>query len=835
MATFPIFTSYPTFSGITKEGFVPASKNNTDVVAPEVKLYIEGVQVPFQSISVNQTYNSMPTADIQVPPESGLLDITKGYEPKVHIFYRDDNYGGFRLLFWGVIKSNNYSRSRSQSSTYISFHCVHKNFVLDQVKLDFSGWANPNSESLTNSNPNQAAKPNSLNSISMVIEAMSGISGVATTEEAISPANTNIAAVPTDKIDQSLSKFLPRLEGIPGITLNLWNQIKKGAYTNKLDNLALSGMYIPLIEEGIGFFKRMSGHPFLESKLQGSKSSYCTLKNGKEVKILIPPCSRVSISSAVQKDLTIKNISSIVGFSGELTSYLTLITDFINYCKYDISTLSSPAEINADPSVFVDDVNVSGVEKCTIETIIKPQIPFYYSPACNVLLPRMYSSVNVSQEEGSTPTRIAALHDALPPSGGGMNTTFNAPNSVRESIAYNAMLKGVGSVDNLNIGATLGNSFFIPGKYEQGVGMRPSRVTLPWWLALLSADKQSEGRVGQEIMPEKGTAEYNNLVISTAEWRARYATKIDYQGSAITTVYDPTKNNLNPYDPTNTSLQPYHRVMFSTLDYEFSEKVASSRSGFVEGIFNPYIIPGYPMDVVDDSPNHPSFHGYCTSVTHSISSRSISTGISMVAVMTYAELSNFYTMPVAPYLQTALNMVNATIDEDLYSASPAGDTSAFSDTRSTLIQNPEAKAAADSFYRQVLGVGATSPDDLVHFPTGRAYPLLRAGGILVPRVIEGSAPNIKTHAKSAREKDDYYSSVGNLRLVSRPIESMESIATKFNYNFIPLDKNLYNSSRVNYVNPILASSLFLEPGASLFLDYMETSDFINLIKSRLKV
>lgn len=835
MATFSLFKSVGTFYGTTKHKAIPAGLNNTDVIAPDFKLYIEGVQVPFEAMSINQTYNSLPTADISIPPESGLLDITRGYEPKVHIFYKDDNYGGYRLLFWGHIKSNSYSRSRSAGSTSITFHCEHKNALLNGLTLDYTGWSNPSAESSTNPGITQSAKPQAFSSAQMIITALEGIEGVAGTDELITGSNVKIDSVPTNKVDPSLEKIAPRLIGMPGVIVNLWNQIKKGAYVSKLDNLALSTMYIPLYEEGLSYFKRMAGHTILESSLQSSKSGYCHVSGLPEVKILVPPCFRSPMISAIQSELAVKNLFSMSGFSGEMTTFPEIVNSIMLYSKYDVSTLASPAEVSADVTKYIEDLNVSGVEKVAIETIIKPQIPFYYSPTCNVLLPRMYSSVQINQSESSVPTRVTALHDSHPVAGGNnLHLSFIAPHSVREAIAHNALLKGVDGVRDLNIGATMGFSFHIPGKYEMGSGIRPFRVTMPWWLVMLTSEKDAEGKVGNyEQYPEKGTKDYNNMMILTSEWRSRYATRINEQDDQIKVVYDSSKNNLNQNDPLNP-IKPYQRIMFSTVDYEHSEKVATSRSGFVEAVFNPYIVPGYPMDVIDDSPNHPSFHAYCTSVTHSITPRSISTGIGMIAVTTYAELSNYYTPSVTPFLQTALNLVNANIDESLYATSLKGDPEPFKNPVSTIIQNPVAKDTANTFYRQVLGVGAAAPDDLVHFATGRAYPLDRKAGILVPRVLGGGGfqPDLHPHSHKARETDDYYSVVGNLRMTSRPIESRESIAAKFSYNFIDLDKDLYNGTFVNYVNPRLADNLLLEPGASLFLDYMETKDLIDIAKAR---
>jgi hypothetical protein len=836
MAKFDVnYSSKLTYKGTTFGKPVDATKNNTDVIALEFKLYIEGVQVIFESISISQAYGTKPTADIQIPPESGLLDITKGYEPKVHIFYRDDNYGGDRLLFWGRITACSYSKSRQQGSAYITFHCEHKS----QLTLDFTGWASPQNETQLDPNINQGVKPAGFNSNAMIISAMAGVDGISTNAERIVPENLDIKTAPVNKLDSDLTLLEKRYWGMPGVAANLWNQIKKGGYMSQVNNLALSKMYIPLYEEGISFFKRMSGHPSLETKLQNSKEPYCNIDKNL-VKIIIPPYCRTSMISAVQRELTVRNLGNMVGFSGELTSFDRLLGEFYFNNKYDIITLASPAEIEVDPAKYVDEVNKAGVEKMAIETIVKPQIPFYYSPTCNVILPRMYTGIQVNQDQGSVPTRITATHDAYPnEESTKMGVSFKGPPSFREAVALNSALSKAtpstssttnlsGATSPLDISSTKGNSFFIPGKYEQGMGIKHQKIALPWWLVILASDKSSQGPQGnQETSPKVGSEEYNDMIATAAEWESRYSLKITEEDGTVTNVPQASKKGLNPYDPLNKNIFPHERVMFSSIDYEYSQRVAASRNGTIEALFNPYVIPGYPMDVIDDSPNHPSFHGFCTGVTHTITSRSVYTTISFTNAVSYAELSNYYIPPVSPFLSSALKMTNAEFKEGAASAT-FGDLSVVKSTASVLIQNPKAKAQADIFYREVLGVGAAAPDDLLHFSTGRAYPVERRAGILIPKVLPGGdmTPDIKPRQRTARIEDDYYTSVGNMRLIARPIESKDSIGSKFEYNFIDLNPLMYNDSFVNYVNPKLAQNFFLEPGASLFLDYMDTEDFI---------
>lgn len=828
MATFDTSYKSSIFYNGKIDGAIPADKNNTDLLAPEFKLYIEGIQVPFSAISISQSYGNKPVASIQIPPQSGLLDITRGYEPKVHIFFRDDNYGGDRLLFWGTIKAASYQLDRQNGSSFISFSCEHKNAVLNQVTLDFGGWAAEAMPNKTDPNENSAIKPSAFNSTSMIIAALEGIVGLSTDANRIIKTNSEIEKAPVNLLDIELIKLQKRFEGMPGIVFNLWNQLKKSALTRKFDSLAMTKMYIPLVEEGISYFKRMSGHTFLEKQLNSSRQPYCVQASKEWKQLIIPPFCKNPIASAVQAEIAAMTISNIANFSGELTSFEELIYRMLGVAEYDVLTLASPAEINIDPDIFVDKVSERGVEKVTVETIIKPQIPFYFSPICNVVLPRLVSDIQINQAESATPTRISATHDARPGQGNGINTSIKGPPTYREATAYAQALHG-SSANNLklDLALTKGPSWFVPSKYEQGSGIRHEKIAIPWWLVILTSDKENQGPTArQEVAPTKSTDAYNSLLAMSAEWKSRYSNYITEEDGIIKVVSDPLKDGLNPYDMLNPSVQPHERILFSKIDYEYTKRITATKNGTVNMVFNPYIIPGYPMDVIAANPNHPSFHGFCTSVTHSITSRSLSTSVSMTNVVTYAELSNYYIPPIAPYLQMALNMVNAEFDQTQYGISQPGDTKPVKSTKSTLIQNQNAKASADQFYRSVLGVGAAAPDDLVHFETNTPYSLERAAGILRPNITPGTTPGVPVAENSAKQSSDYLSVVGNLRLISRPIESKESIEYKFKYFFVDLDPKLYNDSFVNYVNPLLAQDLFLEPGASLFLDYMETKDFI---------
>lgn len=844
MAKFSPFSSSLIYSGVIKDKPIEKAKNNTDVVAPEFRLYIEGIQVPWTGISVSQQYAALPTAMISLPPSPGLMDILRGYEPKVHIFYRDDNYGGLRLLFWGHAKDVSYSKDRASGSTSISFQCSHKNDLMNSFTLDYLGWAGESDQPLVDpnaANQGNAVKMDKFNSKSTIVAALEGVIGVATTSEELTFTNggteAKVADLPSNKLPPSLGDSKARLVGMPGVAINLWNQVKKSALASPKTNLAFWGMWKPLVEGGLGYFNRMSGHPVLEEKLQSSTQPYCVKASSKSYQIITPPYFRTSAISAQQREIATESIFSSVTFSGELTTFPELQATLMDACQYDVITLSSPAEVPVDPLVYSENPSQEGLPKVAVETIIKPRIPVYFSPICNVVFPRMFSSLSISQAESGVPTRIGAAVQFVPGQNSGQTgVTYRGPSPVREAVAYNNALNG-GSTSYFDLGATKGFSYSIPSTYEQGRGIHPEKVAIPFWLSMMIADKsETSTSGGSEAPAQKASEEYNTAMLLAKEWSTRYAVDIYMEDDTIKITPNPAKEGLNIYNITTPSLFNYERLMYSTVDYEYTTRVASSRSGVVSGPFNPYIIPGYPMDVLDESPDNPSFHGFCTSVTHSISPSSVETTIGMAAVMSYAELSNYRVPSLAPYLMSSLNMVNGVINTRNRDGGSIGDLTPYTSVCSGILQNPEAKATADLFYRQVLGVGAVAVDDLLHFASGRMYKVDRNKDTLIPRISDKTSA-IPSELKSVghgvdysgRISDDNLSYVGNLRLVGRPIETKDSIASKFSINFIDLKPELYNNTFVNYINPMLKTDFLLEPGASMFLDYMETSEFIKTL------
>lgn len=855
-----VFQTNGIFQGT--EGAASTVDNTTDVIYQNIKLYVEGIQVPFEDISISQTMGELPSAYFSIPPQAGLMDIARYYQPKVHIFFTDNNLGGDRLLFWGHIIAPNYTKSRSAGMATIGFRCVHKNNLIHQLMLDYTGYVSNATTNVTNPNDNDAvAKINNLNSTQSLIDALKGITSMQTQDtDLIDPSNTDILNADVTKLAQRWSKFQNRYVGMPASIMNMWNQLKKACYTDTSLNTILSRIYIPLLEDGIGFFDRLSGHYYLENIIQTTKQAYCaeagTSTSAASTVAMVPPAYRLPSVSAISSTLGVEVISNTLGFSGELTDFYQLFSQFYQAFEYEMVTLASPASVPVDPTVTIspDSPSIAATTPMmAVETIIKPQTPFYYSPKCNVLFPKMYSEVSITQEEEIIPTRLTAFHPSLPVNAQGFGTNYRGPQSIRESIAVGAALvesetfastPETGSpstpASDINLLNTTGQSFNVPGKYEQGRGLKPMKIVMPQWLAQLTKGRTADNDPTTEVWPAQGTVDYQNLLNLYAAWVDRYGYDIVVDDNGVPSkVRNTNKDRLNPYS-TQAGIAAFQRLLFASVDYEYTKLAAQARSGMILGIFNPYIIPGYPMDVLSESPNDPSFHGVCSSVTHSITSRSIQTTIGMVGAMTYSEMSNYYIQPLHPWLQTALNMINVTYgaqtsaapsgfnSPQVYAntANPSSDTQEYGDVsnvtsvRQTLIGNSNAAITAGTFYQSVLGIGAAAPDDIYDFANGQGIPISRTSGAWS----QGSPTSLTL--PNGGEANDYLTAVGNLRLVSRPIEGKQAIQNKYQISFVDLTPANYGTSAEQYQNPVLSADLLLEPGASMFLDYDETDVFI---------
>lgn len=676
----------------------------------DYRVYIEGIQVPFNSIRISNVYQQNPTADISLPPFSGLQEIGRNYQPKVEIFFRDYNYGitpnetisgatratqqdGYKLIFSGIIgaMSDTKSISSNGAQQQITLQAVHPSRILSDILIRYSSQLVQGALNETDPTATGATTTAEFSRETAMIKALQGISATAGED-----SHQNVA---------DAAEAL-RLQGTPGMIRVLWNILKLDARRNigSNDSEAMTDMFTPMVEDGIKFWKRMTGHPTIESGIATSTYNFKPEENAKanpdvdNKPTMIPLTYKTFVGEAAQKELSVAALQSLqAGMpSPEVGSYGQLVTMMLDLLEYDMITLNSPVS-RADGSI--------------IEYITKPRLPYYYAPICNVLLPNMYYSFNVQSMYSATPTRTVNLANPTAGLAGmgqmGPSITYTSPHSVR-------FARGGGASGNLGSSRSSYNNKV--GKYEWGQGIRAQVTQLPTKYNLMRGyleEKDTEGG-GTEIIG--------------AEYNAAY--------QAWNTMY-PGNPNYNPLG-TNSGIASFERLNFLYADQEFAQETAKARQGSATGVFNPYAIVGYPMDIVDPVPSRDSYHGFCTSITHDISADGMSsTTYGLTSVSTFAELAKFNLPAINPYLMATFDLAE---DPRIY-----GNTAGY--------------IKACQVYQEVLGVGAAEPALLQDYNTGTMIPFTRTADTGGHWTTDGEGP--------------FYDTVqGSLMLVARNITSL---------------------------------------------------------------
>lgn len=794
-----------------------ATKSFTDAIFQGIKLYIEGVGVPFNAISITSGVGGLPSANISVPVQAGLMDIARFYQPKVHVFFedriRDYDEGDpakDKLLFSGLISGVSYMKSKGLSAgTAINFSCVHKYFPIKECLIDYSGWLNNDKNS---PNAGNAVKSDTPNSKAAVIEALKGVKGVSTTEagnkETVVGEGNPEGRI--DLIPDFLAEVKDRLMGMPGILVNYWNQLKRSSYNKSLsfngnyENEAFVKMYEKLFESGLKFFHRVGGHYPIEFAIENTRQESCPKDPNNSKPILIPPCSQNFMKSSAQAEMAISNINSMLQNSGEVTTIYQIFDNFYNSVDYELITLASPAEAplppsmedltagestgnandNADAAQSVDNASTMlgvAVPTYAIDTIVKPKLPFYFSPTCNVLFPGMYQSINVQYDEMNIPTRVDAMNNESIGRNVPWFTHFRAPHSIRKAISQK--IAGFDSTVTPNLMASTASSAGAIGLYEQGRGVKMEQMAFPRWLAMYSHSATGANGGSTDKAPDKDDdpTAYAGLEKLRKGWEKRY----------------PGEEAMNPYSKEAAGINSHHRILFGAADYYYTQVFARSKAGTVECPFNPFIVPGYPMDILEKNPLYPSFHAQCQQVTHTLTAESCSTTVQFVAAMTYSEMANYYIPFVHPFLQATLNLA---------------------DNPSLLFPSGDTYKTADAFYRYTLGVPSIAPTDLMDLNTGAIYPHQWSAANDWTR---GSTDSIR--GPNGGEMNPNLTYEGNLSLVYRPIEDKAKIVERWNNQsdaeFIDMVPGNYTSTVIKYTDAAINESDKFEIGRSQFLDY----------------
>lgn len=707
--------------------------NKQDMFASDYRLYIEGVQVPFESVHISNVYNQFPTASITMPPWPGLQDLGRNYMPKVDVFWRDYNYGvsaaeastitdsatlrdtqrdAYKLIFSGVISGTSDSKMQSPESAQqsMTLNCTHQIVAMQDILVRFGNQSITAAQAqIDNSDATLSSSQWDINT--MMIKALMGVSTNA------DPDSVNY--IDPDKLEA--------LKGTPGMLHVMWQCLRKDSTRNQgvANSKIMTDIYIPMIEDGFKLWERMTGHPAIEGGIHDGTGRVGYNKGVTQEErdasalrgvdpeltgdMMVPAAFRSFIGEAAQKELAIAASQSLQAGAGspEASSFMDHFMALLQRLEYDMTTLSAP---------------ISRTDGSSYEYIVKPELSNYYAPICNVVLPNLLTQVQVNSNYDAMPSRTVNLSNIVAGVSGGQSAgapsqQYTSPHSVRYSRAG-----GEGS----NLQKSLWAYNNSPGRYEYGSGVKCKVTQLPNLYNLMQAyqDSKETAQLAEGVVG-------SGLAIAAKSWDVMYPDAPIDQGGW------PGATNYNPLG-TSSGISSFNRLNFMYSDQQFAMETHKARTAQASGVFNPYAVVGYPMDFIDSVPSRESYHGLCTSVSHTIhASGSASTSYGMSGATTFSELALYNLPAVNPYLSSVFDL----------------------DESPRIYKNAKAYAKACRIYLDVFGVGAAEPALLQEYYTGTTIPFTRT-----------SSSGCWTTSESTNFLDSVQ---GSLMLVARNIRTLK--------------------------------------------------------------
>ena len=766
----------------------------TGVSAPDFRVFIEGIEVGFSNIQIVHTYGKSPQASITMPYLPLLEEIGRGYNPKVYIFYKDyfldmlqvhehnknpdkiahpDSNEGLRhtlrLLFAGEISAASYAKQKTESGvqTYITFQCKHKSSVLEDIQIGFARFGL--NEISTQVGAEVTASTGGLHDFNPMITSYKMLQGVDSKKAFnVSAPDSQMPVADDEGIMMSpidLRSYAAQYRGVPGSVMRLWNGLCNDAYAFSHISDIMMQIYIPLLNN-MKFFQTLTGHPIVEEAMESSRVEV-EMTRGKNDTTSPSLAGKVynprqllgdgiedasgkegKLDKAVQAIIAEATMQAVRAGWGQMPSSDSLkgiIERFLAPLFYDMINLASPVNRGYDDK---KPDGTRGKARPPIETIVKPAMPMYYSPRCNVLYPSMYNSLQVSDNYDMPTRSLTPVYSLAGASSLPQRLHFRSPHSVRAALAY----RMAEEVTPSSVSKTVTYPADTAAKHEQGKGVTWVMGSTPSWIPYML----NWARVKDEdVAKGGGNSEASNAL---------------------------------------------YRHILEYTDYQHGIRFAASRTGNVSGCFNPYIVVGYPMDIIDPSPDRPSYHALCTQVVHSISDGSISTSIGFSGAASYEQLYSMDFSMSLPWLSDLLGIkTGSDYDTTLRYISLIQE----DDKRAS-----DAKAAADRFYLEVLGVEAAMISELSSYK----YEEPPEGAVPNP----ASAQNWRNSMAMARRSIQPMGSIEELGhkefILKEEIRAAEASQSVVKENMSP--PSLNNGEEVKVLRR-------RQMGYSMFLDYTD--------------
>lgn len=541
-------------------------------------VYLNGIEVPCPSVTVNYGVWSIPEATLTFPPHRLLQRLGTEDRIEVVVFYLDDlddpEHPEFRLLFEGEIIG--WSYSSSPDGRQMSFNAVADISVFTQLHFFF------------------------LNNVDAIAD------------YAVTPGNET-AGVGQAGAFYPFSLFKKGLlvpasqkgkdSDPPDITrpFEILYNVVRGMVDTRLNDQKPSRRSIPAVNffsrwtRKRNFLNRFAALPIFEDEVSDTTAG-------------VFPIIQAAQATTALKTLQ-DNLASTIGNAGTMWEVLK---ETYGHVFFEVAMLpTAPAArvriedgtIVGGPTPAVGE-NYKATEPLRLlNYFVKPQLFFGIAPTCNVMFPSMVSNYTYSESYIAQPTRTY-VNDQFIASALSSNVftaaalSFGYPEEV-DVILSDKTGRAQAAAAKANAGNVAGsrrvsasgkNLLVYPEEFYKGPVL--SRMAVPSWFTYLK-NREPKTTATVSTQPAPASAEESASL---------------------------------------------HALMASYVEYEHFRGRYEKRGGAANLAWNPYVVPGFPCVIFDQKAS--AFHtlGYLSNVVQSMSLGGMYTAINYSLSRTIPEM-----------------------------------------------------------------------------------------------------------------------------------------------------------------------------------------------------
>lgn len=331
-----------------------------------------------------------------------------------------------------------------------------------------------------------------------------------------------------------------------------------------------------------------------------------------------------------------------------------------------------PEHYSAEPSAWAASLASKKLRLGIGSFLTKPQTTFSLPPACNTFFPSMWRSIQLSEDYSRTPTRAYfGKSSTVRKLASGSKITGYSGNATR--VGYPATVDG--HIDRASRTSESDTEFLIfPEEYY--AGPKPMLTNLPEMFSELNkvANSRRFGLDKEDLEIQRKTSQlYNNSSIKS----------------------DLISRDIRASESRRSQGHSTHALLFMLAEHEFYKQKYTARQGQIDGTFNPYAVPGFPMAVFDNNSSGMHLLAVAQNIRHSLTDKGFSTSVDFTFSRTFEEM--FATMKAdGGYLDAGPHDPIGEM-QDLFQYLPSANT-----FYSVLLRRAEAPAAVEK------GKGASS-------------------------------------------------------------------------------------------------------------------------------